>query len=1037
MTISRRLFLAQCLCAAVVVLSLAATPARAYDWLQFGGDAQHSGHNTLETTITKGNVNTLAQKYSVAIGATADGAPVFLDDVNTSGGVKDLLFVTTMDGRIIALDSLTGAIVWSHQYGPGACRINGSGGACYTTSSPAIDPNRLYVYSYGLDGYVHKYQVGDGTEILTGGWPQLTTLKGFDEKGSGAISFASSGGNNYLYVVHGGYPGDNGDYQGHVTAINLATGAQMVFNASCSDQAVHLKPLSGGGSPTCPSPRNAIWSRPGVIYDAGTDRIFMGTGNGTFTGNTGGHAWSESVIALHPDGSGGTGVNAGKPLDSYTPSNHQSLDNADADLGSTAPAILPVPVTSAVQHLALQGGKDSQLRLINLANLSGLGGPGHVMGDPGAIQVGSIINLPQGGTILSQPAVWVNPADASTWAFIVNNNGTAAYKVVFDGSGNPSLSLQWNNGTGGTSPVVANGVLFNVGGNTVRARDPQNGNALWSSSVLGGTHWHSLIVANGAVYTTDGSAHLFRFALPNLTPTTTVVTSSLNPSTFGTSVTFTATITGGASPTGSVGFTDSGTFIAGCNAVVVSAAKATCTTSTLAVGTHSIVGTYGGDASNAGSASAALSQTVNTGSGSINVALAANGGVASASSTYSSGFGSYAAASVIDGERAGVNWGSGGGWQDGTGWAFPDYVQINFSGPKTIDHIIVYSLQDSFPRVNPSDTMTFTKYGITDFQAQGWNGASWVTLGSVAGNGLVKRTVNFTAATTDRIRINVTGGLAGYSRIVEVEAWTTGGSGPAPTVTTLGSSLNPSTFGAGVTFTASVTGVAPTGTVNFKDGATSITGCSAVALTGSGNTRTTICSTSSLSVATHNITATYSGDAGNLTSTSTPLSQVVTSGGGGPINVALAANGGVASASSTYPFGTYPVASVIDGDRSGINWGQGGGWQDGTAWVFPDYVQVNFSGVKTIDHVIVYSLQDSAPRVDPSDTMIFTKYGITDFQVQGWNGAGWVTLGIVAGNNLVKRTVNFAATATDRIRVNFVSGMAGYSRIVEVEAWGN
>ena len=54
---------------------------------------------------------------------------------------------------------------------------------------------------------------------------------------------------------------------------------------------------------------------------------------------------------------------------------------------------------------------------------------------------------------------------------------------------------------------------------------------------------------------------------------------------------------------------------------------------------------------------------------------------------------------------------------------------------------------------------------------QAWNGSSWVTLGTVAGNNLVMRTVNFTAFTTDRIRINITGALASYSRLVEVEAW--------------------------------------------------------------------------------------------------------------------------------------------------------------------------------------------------------------------------------------------------------------------------
>ena len=65
----------------------------------------------------------------------------------------------------------------------------------------------------------------------------------------------------------------------------------------------------------------------------------------------------------------------------------------------------------------------------------------------------------------------------------------------------------------------------------------------------------------------------------------------------------------------------------------------------------------------------------------------------------------------------------------------------------------------------------FTKYGVTDFNVQAWNGSSWVTLGTVAGNNLVMRTVNFTAFTTDRIRINITGALASYSRLVEVEAW--------------------------------------------------------------------------------------------------------------------------------------------------------------------------------------------------------------------------------------------------------------------------
>jgi hypothetical protein len=1035
MTPARRLPWARCLCAAGLVLSLTAAPARAYDWLQFGGDPQHSSRNSLETTITKANVAALTQKYSVSIGATADGAPVFLEGVSTSSGIKDLVFVTTTDGRIVAADAATGGIVWSHQNGPGTCTINKGGSTCYTTSSPAIDPNRLYVYSYGLDGFVHKYQVGSGTEILAGGWPQLTTTKGYDEKGSSAISFATAAdGTTYLYVVHGGYPGDNGDYQGHVTAINVATGAQIVFNTACSDQAVHFNPF-GGAAPTCASVRNAIWSRPGVIYDAGTDRIFMGTGNGTFSGNSGGHNWSESVIALHADGSGGTGANAGKPVDSYTPANYQSLDGGDTDVGSTAPAILPVPLTSAVQHLAVQSGKDGRLRLINLANLSGLGGPGHLMGDPGAVQVGSIINLPQGGEVLSQPAVWVNPADGTTWVFVVNNNGSAAYKLVFDGSGNPSLSLQWNNGTGGTSPLVANNVLFSVGGNTLRARDPVNGNALWSSSALGGTHWHSPIVANGSVYVTDGSAHLLRFAISGLNPTTTAVTSSLTPSPFGTNVTFTATISGGVSPAGTISFTDSGNAIAGCSNVSVNAAKATCATSALAVGTHGIVATYSGDASNAGSVSPTFTQVVNAGA-SINVALATNGGVASASSTYVAAGVSFPVAAVNNGDRSGAGWGSGGGWNDATASVFPDWVQINFSGQKTIDHVVVVTLQDNYASpVQPTASTPFTLYGVTDFSVQTWNGSAWITQGTVIGNNLVMRTVTFASpVTTDRIRVNITNAKLVYSRLVEVEAWTSGAA-PPPTATVVTSSLTPSTFGASVTFTATITGASPTGTVGFTDNGNAIAGCSNVSV----NAATATCATATLAVGTHGIVATYSGDAANAGSVSPTLTQVVNS--GAQINVALAANGGVASASSTYVAAgvSFPVAAINNGDRSGAGWGSGGGWNDATGSVFPDWVQINFSGSKTIDHVVVVTLQDNyASPVQPTASTPFTLYGVTDFSVQTWNGSAWITQGTVSANSLVMRTVTFAsAVTTDRIRVNITNAKLVYSRLVEVEAWGN
>ncbi|MGA2880751.1 MAG: Ig-like domain repeat protein [Bryobacteraceae bacterium] len=92
--------------------------------------------------------------------------------------------------------------------------------------------------------------------------------------------------------------------------------------------------------------------------------------------------------------------------------------------------------------------------------------------------------------------------------------------------------------------------------------------------------------------------------------TTTSVISSLNPSTFDSAVTFTATInhTATATPTGSVTFKDGTTTL---GSVTLSGGVAEFSTSALAVGVHSITAVYSGDFNYVGSTSPVLTQTVN------------------------------------------------------------------------------------------------------------------------------------------------------------------------------------------------------------------------------------------------------------------------------------------------------------------------------------------------------------------------------------------------------------------------------------------
>jgi hypothetical protein len=311
----------------------------------------------------------------------------------------------------------------------------------------------------------------------------------------------------------------------------------------CSAQTTHFTL----NTPDCAGQESAVWSRPGVIYDVGTDRIYFGTGNSSRGGNDLTGNWSESVLAIHPDGSGANG----KPLDSFTPANFGNLDNGDTDLGSAAPAILPVPANSDVQHLAVQGGKDAKLRLLNLANLSSQAvtpGPGHTGGE-----VQAPFNIPQGGLVFSQQAVWVNPSDGTTWVFVGTSGGVSGLRLNIDATGNPSLltsSPSWTDTAHGsaTSPLLANGVLYTFGGGLMHARNPTTGALLWTSTNIGGgTHWQSPIVANGVVYVADNGGHLAAFALPSSPPAFT----SANSAAFqlGVAGTFTVRATGAPAPT--------------------------------------------------------------------------------------------------------------------------------------------------------------------------------------------------------------------------------------------------------------------------------------------------------------------------------------------------------------------------------------------------------------------------------------------------------------------------------------------------------
>jgi hypothetical protein len=104
-----------------------------------------------------------------------------------------------------------------------------------------------------------------------------------------------------------------------------------------------------------------------------------------------------------------------------------------------------------------------------------------------------------------------------------------------------------------------------------------------------------------------------------------------------------------------------------------------------------------------------------------NVASAANGATASASSEFSA---QYPASGVIDGEHDGNNWAAGGGWSDATPNARSDTLEVSFSSSQTINEIDVYTLKDDsnvksralaiIGHCAPSSVRAVTSVGIID-----------------------------------------------------------------------------------------------------------------------------------------------------------------------------------------------------------------------------------------------------------------------------------------------------------------------------------
>ena len=442
-------------------------------WPEFGVDPQRSDVSSAATGIGPANVGTLRRR-SVHLPGTVDSSPIYLPQAVVDGGRRNVFVMTTTYGVTLALGAGSGRILWTYRP-PGLAAWLGS--PRITTATPVAGPGG-YVYAAAPDGRIHKLALADGHEVHTGGWPARVTLDPAREKLAAALNLDGPD----VVATTSGYFGDQPPYQGHVVTIDRSTGRIVsVFNVLCSDRHHLVAPAS------CPAQRAGIWARAGAVVVPGTGRLLVATGNGDFNGRT---DWAQSVLELSP----GTGALLG----TWTLPHPSATSAADVDLGSTAPALLPVSTGT----LVLQGGKDGVLHLVRLP----MGSAAPAGAGPVAATQVSQLPAPGGAEVLTQPAVWTR--GGRTTVFVATGGGTAAYRLV---GPPPRLTPLWHNATPGTSPVLA--------GNLVYVFDPRHGaldvylpDTGRRVAVLPAApgHWNSPVIAGARIALPVGNANQHR-----------------------------------------------------------------------------------------------------------------------------------------------------------------------------------------------------------------------------------------------------------------------------------------------------------------------------------------------------------------------------------------------------------------------------------------------------------------------------------------------------------------------------------------------
>ncbi|HSU19234.1 MAG TPA: hypothetical protein VLI45_05755, partial [Acidobacteriaceae bacterium] len=359
-----------------------ATTTSAPDVTTWHYDLARTGLNSQETILTPANVNSTSfgKIAFFSVDGKVDAQPLFLANVAVGNTLHNILYAATEHASVYAFDADTGSQLWHISVlGSGESTSDNHGCSQITpeigiTSTPVIDrkngPNgTLFTVAMTKDSAGGYHQRLHALDLITG-----AELNGSPSEIS--ASFTGTGDNSH----NGSVVFDPGQYAERAALlllngtiyttwtshcdIGLYTGWVIAYSESSLQQTavLNLTPNGHEGS--------AWMAGAGMAADA-SGYIYLLDANGTFDTALDGNGFpshsdfGNAILKLS------TANNKLSVADYFEPSNGTADSDADLDLGSGGPLLLPDQTDSSgtVRHLIVGGGKDTNIYIADRDNL--------------------------------------------------------------------------------------------------------------------------------------------------------------------------------------------------------------------------------------------------------------------------------------------------------------------------------------------------------------------------------------------------------------------------------------------------------------------------------------------------------------------------------------------------------------------------------------------------------------------------------------------------------------------------------------------